>query len=91
MLHTDVLFKDDPFIFLSQARQVFFVQDAKDKDWAIIVKTKPKELYDMGKQLEDDDDDDTNMQSMPYNCVSVDDVDATLPLVRMIFEEDAIA
>ena len=32
LIHTGVLLKDDPFIFSSQARQVFFVQDARDKD-----------------------------------------------------------
>ena len=32
LIHTGVLLKDDPFIFFSQAHQVFFVQDAKDKD-----------------------------------------------------------
>ena len=45
----------------------------------------------MEKHLEDDDDGDTYTQSMPYNFVSVDDVDATLPLVRMEFVEDTIA
>ena len=31
LIHTGVLLKDDPFIFSSQARQVFFVQEAKDR------------------------------------------------------------
>ena len=31
LIHTGVLLKDDPFIFSSQAQQVFYVQDSKDK------------------------------------------------------------
>ena len=91
LIHTGVLLKDDPFIFSSQARQVFFVQDAKDVDWATVVKTKPRDLYDMGKQVEHDDDDDTYTHSMPYNFVPTDDVNATVSLVRTEFDGDTIA
>ena len=91
LIHTGVLLKDDPFIFSSQARQVFFVQEAKDKDWAIVIKTKPRDLYDMGRQLEDDEDDDTYTHSMPFNFVPVDDVHATIPLVRIEVEENVNA
>ena len=41
LIHTGILLKDDPFIFSSQARQVFFIQDAKDVDWATVIKMKP--------------------------------------------------
>ena len=91
LIHTGVLLKDDPFIFSSQARQVFFVQEAKDKDWAIVIKTKPRDLYDMGRQLEDDEDDDTYTHSMPFNFVPVDDVHATISLVRTEVEENVNA
>ena len=90
LIHTGVLLKDDPFIFSSQARQVFYVQDAKDKDWFTVIKTKPRDLYDMGNQVEDDDDD-TYTQCMPYNFVPADDLNATTTLVRTEFEGNTTA
>ena len=45
----------------------------------------------MGKQLEDNDDDDTYTHSMPYNFVPADDVNATVSLVRTEFEGHTIA
>ena len=91
LIHTGVLLKDDPFIFSSQAHQVFFVQDARDKDWATIIKTKPWDLYDLKKQLKDDEDDNTYTDSLPFNFAPVDDIHATLSLVRIEFEENANA
>ena len=43
---------DEPFILASQAKQVFFVQDLLDKDWHIVIKTKPRDFFDVfGQQL----------------------------------------
>ncbi|XP_038973921.1 uncharacterized protein LOC113461576 [Phoenix dactylifera] len=85
LIHTGVLLKDDPFVFSSQARQVFFVQDSKDKNWSLVIKTKPRDLYDMGKRLEEEDDD-TYTQCMPYNVVPTDEVNAPMSLIRMDVE-----
>ena len=38
---------DEPFILASQAKQVFYVQDPVEEDWFIVVKTKPRDLFDM--------------------------------------------
>ena len=86
LIHTGVLLKDDPFIFSSQARQVFYVQDSKDKEWATVIKTKPRDLYDMGKRVEEEDDD-TYTQCMPYNIVPDDHINDTTILVRLDSEE----
>ena len=59
LIYTGMLLEDDPFIFLSQAQQVFYVQDSKDKEWVTVVKTKLRDLYDIGKRVEENDDDDT--------------------------------
>lgn len=87
LIHTGVLLKDDPFVFSSQARQVFFVQDSKDKEWAVVIKTKPRDLYDMGKGLEVEDDD-TYTQCMPYDIVPTDELNATTSLIRTDSIED---
>ena len=42
--------------FLSQAHQVFFIQDLKDKNWTVVVRIKSKDLYDIKKGLEVEDD-----------------------------------
>ncbi|XP_073109649.1 uncharacterized protein [Elaeis guineensis] len=86
LIHTMMLLKDDPFIFSSQAHQVFF--DLKDKKWAVVVRMKPRGLCDMGKGLEVEDDG-TYMQCMPYNFTSTNDPNAT-SLVRMDIERENI-
>jgi hypothetical protein len=37
----------DPFIFASQALQVFYVEDPQDPPWLVAVKTKPRDQFDM--------------------------------------------
>ena len=89
LIHTGVLLKDDPFIFSSQARQVFYVQDSKDKEWATAIKTKPRDLNDIGQTVEEEEDD-TYTQCMPHNIMADDDINATTTLVRLDFEDDTI-
>ncbi|CAN6715805.1 unnamed protein product [Malus baccata var. baccata] len=45
-------FKEDPFILASQALQAFYVEDTIEKDWHVIVRTQPRDLFDV---LEDSD------------------------------------
>ncbi|CAN6708856.1 unnamed protein product [Malus baccata var. baccata] len=45
-------FKEDPFILASQALQAFYVEDTIEKDWHVVVRTQPRDLYDV---LEDSD------------------------------------
>ncbi|XP_077250153.1 uncharacterized protein LOC143889727 isoform X1 [Tasmannia lanceolata] len=48
------IYKDEPFVFASQAEQVFYVQDhPSKKDWHVVVKTKPRDLYDVGGENEE--------------------------------------
>ncbi|XP_073098620.1 uncharacterized protein [Elaeis guineensis] len=89
LIHTDMLLKDDSFIFSSQARQVFFfVQNSINKEWVIVVRTKSRDLYDMKKGLEVEDDE-TYTQYTCYNFTSIDDLNAT-SLIRMDIEEENI-
>jgi len=67
LIHTGQYLKDDPFIFYSQAKQVFYLEDAKDEGWLHVVKTKPRDLYELHATLEsiyDDDDRDTYTQCL---------------------------
>ncbi|XP_056685620.1 uncharacterized protein [Spinacia oleracea] len=54
LMHTGQNLKDDPFIFSSQAKQVFYIEDEIPKGWFHVIKTKPRDLFD----IPDDDDDD---------------------------------
>ncbi|XP_020106666.1 uncharacterized protein LOC109722900 [Ananas comosus] len=67
-------FKDDPFIFSSQAKQVFYVQDPKNEEWSHIIMIKPRDLYDMGARLQEEDDDETYTQCIPLNIPTADEL-----------------
>ena len=45
----------------------------------------------MEKQSEDDEDDNTYTDSLSFNFIPIDDIHATLSLVRTGFEENANA
>ncbi|CAN6721477.1 unnamed protein product [Malus baccata var. baccata] len=45
-------FKEDPFILASQALQAFYVEDTIEKVWHVVVRTQPRDLFDV---LEDSD------------------------------------
>ncbi|CAL1361192.1 unnamed protein product [Linum trigynum] len=53
----------DPFIMASQAQQVFYVRDPIDTNWQVVIKTKPRDLYDMGEEEVTDVDADVVFQS----------------------------
>nr|CAD1831626.1 unnamed protein product [Ananas comosus var. bracteatus] len=75
LMHTGQLLKDDPFIFSSQAKQVFYIQDVKNEEWSYVL-IKPRYLYDMGTTLQgEDDDDQTYTQCMPFNVIDVNELD----------------
>lgn len=38
---------DELFILESQVEQVFYIQDPKNVDWKYLIKTQPRDLYDM--------------------------------------------
>ena len=64
---------DESYVLASQASQVFYVEDVRHKDWMVVVKTKPREVFDVGIEAIDDDEEmDTYMENVPYN-VTIDD------------------
>lgn len=67
LIHTGKRLNDEPFIFASQARQVYYVEDGKGTDWLTIVKTKPRDVFDIGSAGIGEADDNTYCDSEPYN------------------------
>lgn len=47
LMHTGRFLHEDPFIFSSQAKQVFYVQDERQKGWLHVIASKPRDLYDL--------------------------------------------
>ncbi|KAL4365639.1 hypothetical protein AHAS_Ahas07G0126200 [Arachis hypogaea] len=43
---------DEPYILLSKARLVYYVDDKFDKEWSVVVHVKPKDLFDMDEDNE---------------------------------------
>ena len=39
---------DEPYVLASQATQVFYVEDKRQKDWYVVVKTKVRDVFDAG-------------------------------------------
>ena len=37
---------DEPYVLASQATQVFYVEDKRQKDWYVVVKTKVRDVFD---------------------------------------------
>ena len=55
-IHKGNSLKDDPYILSSQANQVFYVEDEKDKRWAHVVRVKPRDSYQLGAAMVDEDE-----------------------------------
>jgi len=57
---------------------VLYVEDVRHKDWVVVVKTKPREVFDIGINTSHDDDDDdddevgTYLENVCYNITTND-------------------
>ncbi|XP_018634397.2 uncharacterized protein [Nicotiana tomentosiformis] len=49
---------NEPFVLASQSEQVFYVNDMVDKDWLVVLKTSPRDLFNMPEE----DDNCTNVE-----------------------------
>lgn len=63
---------DEPFVLACQVEQVFYVEDNNRKGWRIVVKTEPRDFYNMplnvtDEVLVDDDDGEPLQQNNIFN------------------------
>ena len=79
MIHTGDRLIDKPYVLVSQASQVFYVENVRHKDWAVVVKTKPRKVFDAGINASHDDDDDDEddevgnyLENASYNITTDD-------------------
>jgi hypothetical protein len=54
LVHKGDKITDEPYVLTSQVSQVYYVTD--DRDWACAVRTKPRNVYNLGLGQVDDDD-----------------------------------
>nr|GMD70641.1 transposon protein, putative, CACTA, En/Spm sub-class [Ipomoea batatas] len=46
---------DEPYVLASQAEQVYYVSDIKEPNWHVVVKTKPRDFYDLPDDVVEDE------------------------------------
>jgi hypothetical protein len=68
---------DEPFILATQATQVYYVQDLVDTDWHSVVDATPRDYFDMGVRIDDNEDETdsyytTEPQPLPTENLSND-------------------
>lgn len=50
MMHTGEELEDEPFVFSSQAEQIFYVEDGKTEEWHVVRQFRPRDLFDTGTE-----------------------------------------
>lgn len=55
LLYTGNQLSDEPFVLAFQVNQVFYVQDASNKDWKVVVQIRPRDMFDMQQEVLEDD------------------------------------
>lgn len=63
---------DEPFILASQASQVYYVKDPRDKGWLVAVRTKARDVFDVGNGEREEDDAVTYYDNEPYDLLVED-------------------
>ncbi|XP_010684464.1 uncharacterized protein LOC104899023 [Beta vulgaris subsp. vulgaris] len=48
LMHTSRYLYDDPFVFSTYAKQVFYVENKMQKGWFYVIRTKPRDLFEVG-------------------------------------------
>ena len=48
LIHIGERITNEPFMLTSQVDQVFYVENEMNPDWACAVRTKPRNVYDVG-------------------------------------------
>ncbi|XP_058076314.1 uncharacterized protein LOC131224884 [Magnolia sinica] len=65
--HTDRNLYDEPYVLATQVQHVFYVPDPIDRDWHVVIRSKPRDLFEMGMN-DSFVDNDTYLQSLP--CIN---------------------
>jgi hypothetical protein len=55
LVHKGDQITNEIYVLTSQVEQVFYVEDERDPNWACAVRTKPRNVYDVGQGQGPDD------------------------------------
>jgi hypothetical protein len=83
LVHRGELITDEPYVLTYQVDQVFFVEDGRNPNWVCVVRTRPRNVYDVG-QGEGSNDAGTSYQE----CVLLVLATADLHDINDEFEHD---
>jgi hypothetical protein len=67
LIHIGEQITDDPFVLSFQVSQVYYVADERNPNWVVVVKTKPRDVYDVGEGHMDENDVDGYNDNEPSN------------------------
>ncbi|OMO86779.1 hypothetical protein CCACVL1_09462 [Corchorus capsularis] len=76
---------NEPYVLASQAGQVYYVKDIKEPNWQVVVKTKPRDLYDLPKNDEPCQENE-DFGFTPHESTAEDDNDVMISLDRSDLE-----
>jgi hypothetical protein len=65
LVHRGDQITDEPYVLIFQVEQVFYVDDERDHDWACAVRTKHRNVYDVGQGQGPNDDQANYHESEP--------------------------
>ncbi|KAK5846280.1 hypothetical protein PVK06_002563 [Gossypium arboreum] len=54
LIHTGQQLMDEPYVFSSQVKQVFYSKDPTDEGWYVVLRNTPRDLFEMGNGSRDD-------------------------------------
>jgi hypothetical protein len=83
LIHTGEKISDDPYVLSLQISQVYYVHDDKNLDWCCLVRTKPRNVYDVGQGEGNNDEGLNYHESEPLNLnINQDPNDVDYPDVH---------
>ncbi|XVE92042.1 hypothetical protein REPUB_Repub01dG0063200 [Reevesia pubescens] len=72
LIHIGEHLRHEPFVFSSQARQVFYSQDPYEKDWFVVLKNTPRDFFDM-REVDNVEEIETYVDCSPFISQNLDD------------------
>ncbi|KAK5811572.1 hypothetical protein PVK06_026918 [Gossypium arboreum] len=54
LIHTGQQLMDEPYVFSSKVKQVFYSKDPTDEGWYVVLRNIPRDLFDVGNGSRDD-------------------------------------
>ncbi|KAK5793993.1 hypothetical protein PVK06_035181 [Gossypium arboreum] len=54
LIHTGQQLMDEPYVFSSQVKQVFYSKDPTDEGWYVVLRNTTRDLFEMGNRSRDD-------------------------------------